>query len=821
MDNKPWEYENTPDFAGSSYTFSPEAPQFVNVSANGDYIMMGNDVAVYGFDLSMPENSWQLIYKGEKITNAWYNRNDTFSIITEDNLIRLKEQKKLQEASQIEGSLCHWGDEHWLITYDKKNLVCRNAHNEKIAHTKIRGHILTVWEQRPEVFRILHLHNKKNRLILLEWFVKKNILIELDNKKIPCFSSLDRMLTSSISPLAQCTHAWPSSNGGRRIQLVPYGLSVSSEGLLTPCFDTNAWRPCLNKTSGLSHAKTINHALTATLACLNKQLDPCRSFSSSPYLITTRVDNRHIDIITTLWHRRISIDKATTLNISELDHALSQDSDKISLLLANWTGELPSLPKVGYTLLSDNFMPSYSSKTVPLFTRQLLQSKLKRLEPLVTNAILSAFQLDEVEDINKLDRCHKLINSFIKNPLMALLFLQAMESGDIPQQLRDSIDQDMALTLLSLSIKKRAKLPPEISNLYNRGIDCLLRSKSGKNICGVIDTLKAPVLNENHAWKLIRTLHPMEEKKTIAASLLAYFQRNEERFPNNFNTQQHFLHRLLHRLVFQSFHGDSDERIIDKIGNHKISLPSKTTADACLKGALRIFWAQESRQEHIIQLLIARRLAIRNPASFKQDMDILHMRNLAQSSSNFVLLIAWLNTLTTIQDLAKPSADQELILDSLLSSMLQKELTSQHRTPQIIINEIWQASGHLKQSLRWGLACSLALTSSRLGISLNLYQKTAGQTSYYTGISPEMLALQEYAGSLKNYDQEIHQAILEGMEIGEVEAKLSRAVSLQCRKWLGNGLKEHDLTLSESDSTEIYELAKGDRLENSDKLSHI
>jgi len=320
-----------------------DSSEYLRISPNGQYVALSNEENLYLFDLQQPELSWQ---KGMALESAngvvpcdsggyWISKFESVQFINSDGTPELQMKRSWDKSL--------WGNDHWLLMHHKNQLRFTKTSDCSFCITSFKHMVIHAWEHKDKnegVLRLLCTSGKGNCLQLFEW-------TPVDGSKPKLVSRLKSPLkiTSRDYYYFRDIHAWPlAEDNSMLIKLVPWAVIVNADGEMRASKDHVAWHPVFQD-SAMKDCISRPRLAEITICALDEGMSASGLGRESPYLITTLVLNDTIHIITSEWHKRVSIRNIDQLTDYHLNTSLVKSHELVTLLLANSGRSLIELQK--------------------------------------------------------------------------------------------------------------------------------------------------------------------------------------------------------------------------------------------------------------------------------------------------------------------------------------------------------------------------------------------------------------------------------------------------------------------------------------------
>lgn len=328
-------------------------PQYASISANGRYILMGNNEHLFHLDLHAPEKKWKR-YNFIECNIAVAT--DNGGIWLSNNAVLRYIDKKGEQTKLWSGIDCKmmWGNDDWLFyldeSEDRRSYYYLKSGQRQKCCMKMKA--IHVWKK-ANCLRMVVRNTKFNRLCVDELDLESGKIRRLDSLKfINRDTDIDRIVfRNDIENCHQYT-SWPIANGMRYLSLSTWNLIIDTSGKIVDSSHYIPWSPVYldgaTPVSGCSRDK----ALIATCLAIGDDYLSTSGFSGfSISLINTYIDRTHVHIITSKWHKIISIDKIQMPDRDALDNILSNTGNTI-YFITHYTSRLPLCNAIGENIVS-------------------------------------------------------------------------------------------------------------------------------------------------------------------------------------------------------------------------------------------------------------------------------------------------------------------------------------------------------------------------------------------------------------------------------------------------------------------------------------
>jgi len=460
---------DTPPIMG--YGLCHNTPDYLRISPNGRYIVIGNLGRYYLFDTCNPKQSWrERAVKGPlsmvSPTNSggcWIERDGNILFVNAD------------DHEMHEFTMCHfkrcWGDDDWILIHTAEALYYATRPNfifHTVEHDLI---ILHAWQYEKNM-RILSISNNKKRLFLHAWNIETDDYQLLTTTRYKHNFGINGI--NAIYQVASHVHAIPETNGSVTIKLMPWAISVSTEGEMTISDNHVAWVPIIDSTVGKNNAIERQKMAEITAGILEGRFDPSAGFGSTPYLIATLQTSDSINVITSLGHKSILINQIDQLSDEALDESLD-DIDIATMVLASSETTLPQTENMASSisemLESDSFKNKY---------KRLLKKKEKQIIRLVKKCFTQSIAelahklgTDEEEALGSL--FDDGLKELVKHKWIARAFFEALNSSEVNPEVRHVVKSAICNLVPFLPKKVVRIIPEELREKPEPILDIILR----------------------------------------------------------------------------------------------------------------------------------------------------------------------------------------------------------------------------------------------------------------------------------------------------------------------------------------------------------
>lgn len=329
------------------------SPDGMWVSPNGRFVSICDSERIYVFDLFNPDASWlPLLVRDDDIYAALPTDKGNCWVVCRRNCIMLAGQDgscvMRFDHMETQGQV-FWGNDSWILQHDGCRIACAELGSMRITRIDHKLAILHAWFYEGR-YRLLSISRNKGCLFLHEWDPRTGRKQLLGKLKCKVDVGMNGAGAEYAFLHSRCFHAWPEEDGSITVHLAPGRVHVAVDGGIeyedSPC----DWRPISRAESPLD-AATLG---CATVAALTDGIDPRAPFGSNiPYLIATMQTNDSLHVITTLWHKKMSLEHAAEIDIGKIEELLEEDQDLGRLILVSCSNRLPKLRGIISTVLND------------------------------------------------------------------------------------------------------------------------------------------------------------------------------------------------------------------------------------------------------------------------------------------------------------------------------------------------------------------------------------------------------------------------------------------------------------------------------------
>ncbi len=402
------------------------APRSLRVSPNGHFIAINSDENIYLFDLHHPMASWQAENEIKTIaTRIVPTDSGGYWLSNDDEMLFVGKHRNTQQSLLISGSSFRsfWGNDNWLLIHDGNNL--KHLNDNRTFETPFKHVILHAWKH-DRSLRMLTISEHKKHLHLYEWDHQR--ITRLQTINYPYHFALkdvgaDYMFNDPV-------HAWPNQDRSITVKLLPWAVTVFKSGKMRVSDNHMAWNPIFSNRQTTSPPVSRERLAEITACALDGGLRPLESYNTQPCLITTVLDDESIHIITTHWHKKISIADADQLGETRI-HQVVGNEHIATLILANHADKLPASLAMARSVLQllGGIYASNSISTIVSRSQPAIIALFQAFLPEMLRAFIVAEHELETPSPQKppIDKLHAMLEKIGKHPFLAPVLFDALE----------------------------------------------------------------------------------------------------------------------------------------------------------------------------------------------------------------------------------------------------------------------------------------------------------------------------------------------------------------------------------------------------------
>ncbi len=324
-------------------TYNLISPDYVNISPNGRFIIIGNSEHIYHIDISNPKNNWKHIVKLQT-KNCIATDNGGLWVINNSLVIYL-DNNGLQTYSLFGYKInTAWGNDDWLLFYDEKSdsYIFHEIVSEQNHQFNFKHRVIHAWKNK-NILRLVLGNKNLSWLYIDEIDLDTNKCSRLDKlsffNRHTAFDSIN--VNSSTIDYPHHCFSLPINNNKLSLSLQPWNLIIDKNGRIKDSSNYISWHPVYLTSSQEKSRCNHDQALLATIYALDGELQNTAYFIDSiPSLINTYIDNKYIHIITSCWYKTISIDSIDKIDIDAIDDFL-EITNICVFFLTHYSSALP------------------------------------------------------------------------------------------------------------------------------------------------------------------------------------------------------------------------------------------------------------------------------------------------------------------------------------------------------------------------------------------------------------------------------------------------------------------------------------------------
>jgi hypothetical protein len=727
--------------------FRSDSPQFYSIAQNGRFLCVGNDNILYRNDLNNLNEGWQRYFEGTAIEMAVVNSDGSAWAYLEKGhftegpspnhmLLRMSpagEAISLFALGDISGL---WGDTDWFVVLaegykDSAVLTCHGENMQPISAITLTDIPVCVWRESDTVLRVITT-SEKREMHSYAWDTQSNRKDEISAPILwPALDGLDKRIGFMNKEFSKYVNSWPLPDGGRWVVLRPGAIRVSKEGSMQFFPEQCGWPDATLLEQNVSNTNTSSLMVNGILMSLDRSIDTRGSLTgSSPHIITVKEDpdDQFVHVISTLWHRRIPLDKVPRDYLYKGEWY--DDDDTFGLVLANWAGDFPVATELAKALVEHcDKLPSddddnFYSDFIPLLVQKCAPAISKALSILIEN-VEDHFPLEDkfyLEDPDSYSEGLKTVHSLL------------IAATNMPDICGDLINLSLAILEHWYGSEFTSRTIALITMILPDDAKVRLSTAAWQRLESLVAPLHSELSFTEQRFVLATAEQPIFELDTINTwlkknkadkeyleALAIYLARHQSILNPQSDTQ--FMNQLAATLdtsVFSALEPDMDSlEPFYQLGYLAAAAPFFN--NNLSESVSALLFNNHVNDNDVLDLIIAN-ILIEDHDTLKSIMQGLLTSAPVRPRDLDLVFLAWLGHQTSIQDILRGlSDDKPYALLPFFRSGNDPEFIQKHLSESSalkIFYLMWEAATSKTPEWRWAFAATLILKQSQLNILL-------------------------------------------------------------------------------------------------------